>query len=228
MESEAEGVVMRHELVVYLGPSLPVREAEKILPAEYLPPAKRGDIPLAVSQGARIICLIDGVFFQDCSVGHREILAAIKQKVRVIGSSSMGALRASELDTLGMEGIGKVYQWYKNGTVESDDEVALIFDPDSRIALSIPLVNIRHILELAVSQEIIDNTQKEILFQAAKLLYFPERTWPRIRELASENIPGPDLEKFMQYAENGPDLKREDAISALNYTRCAAEELGLI
>jgi hypothetical protein len=219
---------MRHELVVYLGPSLPVREAEKILPARYLPPAKRGDIPLAVRQGARIICLIDGVFFQDCSVGHREILAALSKKVRVIGSSSMGALRASELDTLGMEGIGEIYQWYKRGDVESDDEVALIFDPESGIALSIPLVNIRYLLDLAAEQGIIDRAQKEILFRTAQSLYFPERTWDRIRELACEKIPGPALGKFIQYTENGPDLKREDAIRALNYTRSAAEELGLI
>jgi hypothetical protein len=219
---------MRHELVVYLGPSLPVREAEKILPAGYLPPAKRGDIPFAVRQGARIICLIDGVFFQDCSVGHREILSAIGNNVRVIGSSSMGALRASELDTLGMEGIGEVYQLYKNGKVESDDEVALIFDPESGIALSIPLVNIRHILDLAADQGIIDRIQKNLLFRTAQSLYFPERTWDRIGELACENIPAPVLEKFIQYAENGPDLKREDAIRALNYTREVAEGLGLL
>jgi hypothetical protein len=219
---------MRHELVVYLGPSLPVRDAEQILPAEYLPPAKRGDIPLAVSHGARIICLIDGVFFQDCSVGHREILAAIKKNTRVIGASSMGALRASELDTLGMEGIGDIYQMYKNGDVESDDEVALIFDPESGTALSVPLVNIRYILDLAAMQGIIDRVQKDILFRSAQSLYFPERTWDRIQELARENIPSTVLEKVICFAEQGPDLKREDAVRALNYTREVAEELGIL
>ncbi|MCX6700779.1 MAG: TfuA-related McrA-glycine thioamidation protein [Methanomicrobiales archaeon] len=219
---------MRHELVVYLGPSLPLRDAEQVLPAEYLPPAKRGDIPLAVRNGARIICLIDGVFFQDCSVGHREILAAIGKNVRVIGSSSMGALRASELDTLGMEGIGEVYRLYKSGDVESDDEVALIFDPESGIALSIPLVNIRHILALAEEQGIIDRIQKDYLFRTAQSLYFPDRTWDRIRELACGKIPALTLDTFIQYAEDGPDLKREDAIQALNYTRNVAEELGIL
>lgn len=219
---------MKHELVVYLGPSLPVRDAGQILHAEYLPPAKRGDIPLAVRQGARIICLIDGVFFQDCSVGHREILAALSKNVRVIGSSSMGALRASELDTLGMEGIGEIYQLYKNGDVESDDEVALIFDPESGIALSIPLVNIRHILNLAADQGVIDRIQKDILFRTAQSLYFPERTWERIGELACKTIPAPVLAKFLTFAEDGPDLKREDAVRALRYTREVAEELGII
>ena len=219
---------MRHELVVYLGPSLPVGEAEQILPAEYLPPAKRGDIPRAVRNGARIICLIDGVFFQDCSVGHREVLSAIGKNVRVIGASSMGALRASELDTLGMEGVGEIYQLYKSGKIESDDEVALIFDPESGTALSAPLVNIRYILELAVEHGLIDGNQRDLLFRAAKSLYFPDRTWDRIRDLADESIPGPVMENFIQFAENGPDLKREDAILALKYTRNIAEELGFL
>jgi TfuA protein len=219
---------MRHELVVFLGPSLPVRDAEQIIPAVYLPPAKRGDIPLAVHNGARIICLIDGVFFQDCSVGHREVLAAIGKKVRVIGASSMGALRASELDTLGMEGIGEVYRWYKNGDIESDDEVALIFDPESGIALSVPLVNIRHILDLAILQGLIDKVQKDLIFSAAQSLYFPERTWDRIRDLSCEKIPAPVLEQFIHFAENGPDLKREDAISALKFMRNVAEEFDIL
>jgi TfuA protein len=140
----------------------------------------------------------------------------------------MGALRASELNTLGMEGIGEVYRLYKSGDVESDDEVALIFDPESGIALSVPLVNIRHILGLAEEQDIIDRTQKECLFKAAKSLYFPERTWDRISGLTHEEIPATVIEKFISFAENGPDLKREDAIRALNYTRDVAEELGIL
>ena len=69
-----------------------------------------------------------------------------------------GGTQGVELDTLGMEGIGEVYR-YKSGDVESDDEVALIFDPESGIALSIPLVNIRHILKLATDKGIIDGTR---------------------------------------------------------------------
>jgi hypothetical protein len=52
-----------HELVVFLGPSLEAETARKILDAEYRPPASRGDIFRAVVEGAKIIGLIDGVFF---------------------------------------------------------------------------------------------------------------------------------------------------------------------
>ena len=119
------------KIIVFLGPSLEQSAAEKILPAEYRPPAKRGDLLAAARDGATIIGLIDGVFHQESAVAHREILAAIKHGITVIGASSMGALRAAEMDTLGMVGIGEIYRMYKSGELESDDEVALVFDPSS-------------------------------------------------------------------------------------------------
>jgi hypothetical protein len=104
------------KVVVFLGPSLDVETAKGILDAEYKPPAARGDIFMAVKEGARIIGLIDGVFFQACAIAHREILYALENGVKVIGASSMGALRASELDLYGMEGVGTIYTQYKNGS----------------------------------------------------------------------------------------------------------------
>ncbi len=119
------------KIIVFLGPSLDQAAAERILSAHYLPPARRGDLLAAAEKGATIIGLIDGVFHQESAVAHREILAAIKKGVRVVGASSMGALRAAEMDTLGMVGIGEIYRMYKSGELESDDEVALVFDPSS-------------------------------------------------------------------------------------------------
>src|SRR5512136_924434 len=144
-----------HKIIVFLGPSLDLPAAEKILPAEYHPPAKRGDLLRAVQDGAGIIGLIDGVFHQESAVAHREILTAIKKGVRVVGASSMGALRAAEMDTLGMTGIGEVYRMYKSGELVSDDEVALVFDPETELSLSGPLVNIRFTLRKAEREGII-------------------------------------------------------------------------
>ena len=109
------------KIIVFLGPSLDQAAAEKILPAHYLPPARRGDLLAEAEKGATINGLIDGVFHQESAVAHREILAAVKKGVRVVGASSMGALRAAEMDTLGMVGIGEIYRMYKSGELESDD-----------------------------------------------------------------------------------------------------------
>lgn len=207
-----------HNVVVFLGPSLDRRSALSILDADYRPPAARGDLTEAVGDGAGIICLIDGVFFQESAVGHREILAAIRCGVRVIGSSSMGALRAAELDCYGMQGIGEVYRLYRDGELISDDEVALVFDPELYLALSEPLVNIRHSLSLAVGKGIVDYDQSSSILAIARSLYYPERTYRHIAALAGPVVGQETAMAFLHFAESErPDLKRDDAIEALRY-----------
>jgi len=44
-----------------------------------------------------------------------------------VGGSGMGVLRASELDSYGMIWVGRIYEWYCDGVIESDDEVAVTF-----------------------------------------------------------------------------------------------------
>ena len=56
----------------------------------------------------------------------------------------MGALRASELDTLGMKGIGYVYEQYATGKVTSDDDVAVMLDSETLEQLSEPLINMEY------------------------------------------------------------------------------------
>jgi len=206
--------------IVFLGPSLDRTSAEKILPAEYRLPAKRGDILAAVDAGATIIGLIDGVFHQDSAVAHREILTAVKRGVVVVGASSMGALRAAEMHTLGMIGIGKIYQMYKEGTLISDDEVALVFDPISGYALSEPLVNIRCTLKRAETAGIITAADHAAFLAAARSVFYPQRTYPKIVSVAGGVIDVDTRERFLAYTESTPaDQKREDAIAALEYIR---------
>ncbi len=208
------------EVVVFLGPSLSHREAREILKAEYLPPARRGDIESAVSGGALVIGLIDGVFFQDCAVAHREILSAIRKGIRVIGASSMGALRAAELDVLGMEGVGEIYRMYREGVLESDDEVALAFDPTTGTALSEPLVNIRATLAACVEQGVLDQASHDRLLEIARAMYYPERTYRRLCMEAAGKVEKGALDRFCDFAGERPvDLKRQDAIAALKYIR---------
>lgn len=211
---------------MFLGPSLEVASAKEILNAEYRPPAARGDIFKAVQDGAEIIGLIDGVFFQDCAVAHREILYALEKGVKVIGASSMGALRASELDVYGMEGVGKIYELYKSGALVSDDEVALLFDPETFRPVSEPLVNIRHELDLAEEKGVITKEEKEQLVAVAKSLYYPEREYEEILSLAEAklNVDLARLKKFLR--EKKSDLKREDAIAALERIKEIMEDGG--
>jgi hypothetical protein len=205
-------------IIVFLGPSLEREAAEAILPAEYRPPAKRGDLLRAAEDGAAIIGLIDGVFHQESAVAHREILAAIKKGVRVVGSSSMGALRAAEMDTLGMTGIGEIYRMYKSGELVSDDEVALVFDPESGFSLSEPLINIRFTLREAEMQGVITPADHAALLAAARSVFYPQRTYGKITAAAGDTLPPETRERFLTFAKlHAVDRKREDAVEALHY-----------
>ena len=208
-------------IIIYLGPSLPLEEAKYILSSDskrevlYAPPIRRGDIPKAVSEGFDIIGIIDGVFFRESAVSPRELMEVLKSGVKIYGASSMGALRASELDRYGMIGVGKIYQWYRGGILNSDDEVALSFDSEEFIPISEPLVNIRETIKKATNQNIISPEESEILFKSAKSLYFPERRWNKIIE-NSEKILGNKLSNFSLFVKsNRVDIKKEDAILLL-------------
>jgi hypothetical protein len=151
MESHLNGD--GEKILVYLGPSLSLAEARRILPqAIYRPPCKQGDIVTDVVnvQPNRII-LIDGVFRDNLSPWHKELTYALQYPgvKGVYGAASMGALRAAELDWLGMVGIGKIYEWYRSGVTEDDSEVALAYamreneDGPLYYLNTVPLVDIR-------------------------------------------------------------------------------------
>jgi len=214
-----ENAVKMPNIITFIGPSLQPEDVTRYLQdAECRPPAKRGDIVKAVSDGARVIVLIDGVFFQTEAVAHREILSALKAGVKIYGASSMGALRAYELETFGMIGIGKVYEWYHSGKINADDEVGLLFDPDTGIALSDPMVNIRATFEKAVNENILTVEEETELIKTCKGIYYPERTFRRI--IKETDISDDKKQELLSWIKShSVDQKHEDAIECLKKVR---------
>jgi hypothetical protein len=164
-------------ILVYLGPSLPLDKARSILPnAVYRPPAKQGDIVTDTVnfQPTRII-LIDGQFRQNLSPWHKELIFALQfPNVKAIyGASSMGAIRASELDCLGMIGIGKIYGYYRSGVTEDDAEVAVSYAEHEGIyhVNSVPLVNIRAGVEKHPDQK-----RAQAFLESMRSVFYMERT----------------------------------------------------
>ncbi|AVR27625.1 hypothetical protein A8H32_21615 [Burkholderia thailandensis] len=199
--------------VVFVGPSLSHDDARGILDAEYRPPIRRGDLD-GFGQGI-IVAIIDGVFDQQLAVTPSELRAALARGARIFGASSMGALRAVEVP--GVVGVGRIYEMFRDGVVDRDDEVAVTFDAQSLTALCQPLVNIRHALErLAATGTLARPLAKRILRTAQLMPYF-DRTYPLI--LARVGLD--DHRDAAQLAEMlaSHDLKREDAITLLEYLR---------
>jgi hypothetical protein len=205
-------------VVVYTGTSINYHDAMKILNADYRPPVKRNDIKRIMRSPPDIIGIIDGVFFDSAAVAHREIIDAIKSGVIVVGGGSMGALRASELDSYGMIGVGKIYEMYRSGVLESDDEVAVTFDQDTMEALSVPLVNIRATLGSAVESGLLEHEIADSILDIARKLFYPDRNYQNIVSECMKKgiVSDPDQGKLLDcLLEHEVDVKREDAVSVL-------------
>ncbi len=203
------------KIIIYTGLSLPFSEAKEILDSHgdveviYKRPIQRGDLNLALKENPDIIGIIDGVFHQNSAVGHKEILSVIKKGIKVYGASSMGALRASELDVLGMIGVGYVYNQYASGEVDSDDDVAVMLDSDTLEALSEPLINMKYVFTNAAEENIITEDEKDELLAIAKGAFYPKRNYAQT--LSASNLDSAKKDKLIDFIRQSPDIKKEDA-----------------
>jgi TfuA protein len=200
-----------HDTVVFLGPTLAREEAERLLDADYLPPVCRGDLA-KLPNHVRYVGIVDGEFFQSLSVSPKEVLNTLRRGVTVCGASSMGALRAAETHKLGTIGIGKIFAMFRDGILDADDEVALIYDRHTYHPLSDPLVNLRAGLEMAASAGVISEMEKNELTLQIKARYFPERSFRALREMC------PRLDAYFARTPP-PDVKRDDALELLRTLR---------
>jgi hypothetical protein len=214
--------------VIFVGPSLALHEAHRMLEADFRPPIRRGDLELLLEQPPSIIGIIDGVFLQSLSVSPKEILPLLRKGVCIYGGSSLGALRAVELERYGMRGIGEIFRMYRSGRVDGDDEIAMLYSPDGQQALSEALVNIRCTLQQARRQGVLSLREADVLRRMAKALYFPDRTYERLLVEARGHIDDATLFKFREYLAGGGacDLKRLDAIALLTTIRETREASG--
>jgi hypothetical protein len=204
--------------VVFLGPTLPLDTARGHLEAQYLPPAGQGDVYRAAAAGARSIGIVDGYFERIPSVWHKEVLWAMAQGARVYGSASMGALRAAELADFGMVGVGRIFEWYRSGQLEDDDEVALLHGPaeSGYRAGSEPLVNMRATLARAEEEGILSSAAREDLLAVAKGMHYTERSYPRMLEVAAGAVDERIVRSLRSWVGQGAvDQKAADAVAML-------------
>ncbi len=205
--------------VVFLGPTLPVEEAASILDATYLPPAAQGDLYRAALGRPRAIGLIDGRFGDVASVWHKEILWAMAQGIHVYGSASMGALRAAELHAFGMVGVGPIFEAFRDGILEDDDEVAVLHGPaDSGwLQLTDALVDMRCTLTAAEAVGAVDSDACARLIALARATFYAERTWSRLlRDAGEAGIAPQRLERLRAWLDLGKIAqKRADAVELL-------------
>jgi ribosomal protein S12 methylthiotransferase accessory factor len=192
--------------IVFVGPSIPLDLARRTLPdAEYRPPVRRGDLDSI--EPATVVGIIDGVFAQTLAISPGEIRDAIDRGVVVYGAASMGALRAAEVPRV--IGVGRIFEMYRSGAIERDDEVALLFDPGSFKPLTEPMVNVRYAVDRLVRSATLSRDSGDRLVAACARLHYTERTYAAIVRDPSfaHHRDVADIVRLLRHF----DLKREDA-----------------
>jgi hypothetical protein len=121
-------------VLVYTGLSLNPREVTEWIPdAVVRPPARQSDILSDLYRYRPThLLLIDGKFRQDLSPWVMELVHALDNGVQVYGAASIGALRAVECQSVGMIGCGRIYDWYREGVIDDDACVAMVYQPGAQ------------------------------------------------------------------------------------------------
>jgi hypothetical protein len=205
--------------IIFAGPSLPPRRRPDDARLDWRAPVHQGDLYRAALERPAIIGVIDGYFEIVPTVWHKEILWAMQAGIHVYGAASIGALRAAELDAFGMRGIGRVYEAFRDGVLEDDDEVAVLHGPE---ALGYPpvteaMVDIRATFEAATQAGVIDAALASRLTDIGKALFYKERTYEAVlRAAAASGVPAAPLSRLSAWLKRGRmDRKRADAEAML-------------
>lgn len=204
-----------------MGPTLAGQDVLDILPGAVVhPPVAHGDLLRLDLARGDVVVIVDGYYHQSASVRHKEILALLADGVVVVGCASMGALRAAELAEYGMIGNGVIYQMYRDGVVDADEEVAVAHapGPDYR-SFTVPTVVIRHAVDRAVRSGVLDSAEATSIVGMARDINYTERSWQAIERAVEGNdsvaAAVVRLREFVDSNEDATDIKVADALDTL-------------
>ena len=207
--------------IVFSGPSIAETQIRKLAAAAHAPPIKRGD--LTAVEDYDIVVILDGEFGQNLSVSPKEILAVLERGKTVIGASSMGALRASELDRFGMIGVGWVYGHFRRCAIRRDADVALVYSPFDFRPMTVPMVDVEYWMERASAAGLIPDRERTLALKAARKIFFAERTADGLLGSLRRVIGSRMLESLLAFSGGTiPSVKSADAVEAVRLSASLA------
>jgi hypothetical protein len=201
---------------VFVGPSYPDLHTTAVPFYEHVavyPPARRNDLVNLKSDPADTVVIIDGVMIYSFPPSPKEVYDLLQRGQHVIGTSSLGAIRAVELKKFGMKGHGGVYRHICSEFAFRDDELVCMYDQNFKY-LTVPMINVRFHLEHFRSNGAISDQD---LLETATLLssvHFSARKIELVREVfVCRGIP---LAREGANSMGGIiDVKRQDASDLL-------------
>lgn len=208
-------MTMYGRIVVTAGPTITAADIHAIVPnAEVISPISFGE---ALTYGLRrgdTLLVVDGLLREHPPVRHKELLTLIADGVRVVGSSSVGALRAAELHPFGMEGYGSVFEAYRDGVLEADDEIRTVHGAaeDDYPVFVDALVNMRHTVAKAAEAGVVPAGLAREIIEAARGMPYTARTWDRLLDVVGV----PDRRTLARQLQSmRVDVQHADALLAL-------------
>ena len=152
----------------------------------------------------------------------QEILLALEDGIAVLGASSMGALRAAELEPYGMTGVGAIFERFATVCTPMTTMWRCCTGPRRRDIRRTrePMVNIRATVTAAVDMRVIDRASGDHLLRCAKSIFYQERSLAAAMAMAWGSATHlDDAERFRRFLEQGGyvDQKRLDALALLEH-----------
>ncbi|MCC8374510.1 MULTISPECIES: TfuA-like protein [Photorhabdus] len=202
--------------VVFGGPSL-LRDPRYDSIIEFRPPVQAGDL-LALLGSGRPVLITDGLFGSNMSITVVECLDFIKAGGILLGSSSMGALRAADCYSQGMVGIGQVFQGYLFGYYHSDADVALRYHMGSYQEITLSYVHIEHIACYLMIGGQISALQKRQMMALIRRIIWYERYIDLVINAMLKVAPYLDVAKLRSlFKDDAMHPKKQDSKLAIDY-----------
>lgn len=204
---------------LFSGLSLSELEAKKIIPQiDFQPPIRRGDIEKCISDKVQVCVIVDGVFLQEPAITPSEIMEGIRSGMKIYGSSSMGALRASELKNYGMIGHGRVFEEICKTNYFRDDFLGQGFDSTNRETFSFPYLDIKYSCESLQEDGFLSASDLKIILETMEKIHFSKRCIPELYQVIKQQNASNSqlLEKIKDLPNRLVSTKKSDAKSLLN------------
>jgi hypothetical protein len=122
-----------------------------------------------------------------------------------------------------MKGVGRIFAAYRDGVLSDDDEVAVLHGPEELgyPAVTEAMVNIRATLDKAVAAGVLDGWLVARLTAIGKALFYKERSWEAILQVATGGgLPPLLLDDLPAWLRSGRvDQKAADALEMIKAIR---------
>jgi hypothetical protein len=177
----------------------------------------------AVRSGYTRIGFADGAIEESERLPLRELREALATPgVVVVGGASMGAVRAAQLDSEGMHGVGRVFRLFRRGSLTDSDEVYVLHAPAALHyrCLTLPLVNIRYTLRAMRLAHRLTSAEERALVGYIRDVPWFDRDRHMLSAAVYETCGRSRAAQIMQAFDLCyRDVKREDALSLVSRLR---------